>query len=97
MRQSEAILARNLLGATPAEAVRFSSSRICWRMAIATLVAVGMPVLLIGDVEVGLVEREGFDEVGVALEDLADGAGDGLVAGEVRRDEDCVRDRGVRR
>jgi hypothetical protein len=44
-----------------------------------------------GDVEVGLVEGEGFDEVSVALEDLADGAGDGLIAGEVRRDEDGLR------
>jgi hypothetical protein len=30
--QSEPILARNLLGATPAEAVRLSSVRICSRM-----------------------------------------------------------------
>jgi hypothetical protein len=41
LRQSEAILARNLLGATPAEAARWSSSRISLRMALATLVAVG--------------------------------------------------------
>jgi Restriction Endonuclease associating with ARP len=32
-----------LLGATPAEVVRFSSSRICWRMVFATRVAVGRP------------------------------------------------------
>ena len=41
----EAILARNLLGATPAEAVRCSSSRICSRMARATRVAVAKPIL----------------------------------------------------
>jgi putative SOS response-associated peptidase YedK len=34
------------LGATPAEAVRFNSWRICSRIARATSVAVGMPVLL---------------------------------------------------
>ena len=39
LRQSEAIFARNLLGATPADAVRCSSSRMAWRMALATLVA----------------------------------------------------------
>jgi hypothetical protein len=44
LRQSEAIFARNLLGATPAEAIKFSSL-ICWRMALATLVAVRSPVL----------------------------------------------------
>ncbi len=45
LRQSDAIFARNLLGATPAEAVRASSWRICSRMARATTVAVGKPVL----------------------------------------------------
>ena len=37
--QSDAIFARNLAGATPAEAVRFSSSRICARISCATAVA----------------------------------------------------------
>src|SRR4051812_23634856 len=46
LRQSEAILARNLFGATPAEAVSCSSSRICSRMVRATSVAAGRPVLL---------------------------------------------------
>ena len=41
LRQSDAILARNLLGATPAEAVSRVSSRICARMVSATAVAVG--------------------------------------------------------
>src|SRR5215470_3912478 len=45
LRQSEAILARNLLGATPAEAVRFNSWRVCSRIVLATRVAVGKPVL----------------------------------------------------
>src|SRR5580692_5195759 len=45
LRQSEASFARNLLGATPAEAVRFSSWRICSRIVRATSVAVGRPVL----------------------------------------------------
>ncbi|MNT31613.1 hypothetical protein D3C72_1674580 [compost metagenome] len=44
--QSDAILARNLLGATPADAVRPVSSRICWRMTWATSVAEGSPHLL---------------------------------------------------
>ena len=57
-------------------------------MVRATRVAVGSAVLIFGDVEVGFVEREGFDEVGVALEDLAGEARDGAVAGEVGRDED---------
>jgi hypothetical protein len=42
--QSEAILARNLLGATPADAVRRVSSRISRRMVCAVSVAVGIPV-----------------------------------------------------
>jgi hypothetical protein len=45
LRQSEASFAKNLLVATPAEAVRFSSWRICSRMVRATSVAVGKPVL----------------------------------------------------
>ena len=44
--QSLAILARNLLGATPAEAVSAVSSRICARIASAVAVAVGSPVLV---------------------------------------------------
>ena len=96
LRQSEAILARNLLGATPAEAVRFSSSRICWRMALATRVAVGRSGLVFGDVEIGFVEGERLDEVGVALEDFACWRGDGAVASEVRRDEDCRAGRDAR-
>ena len=43
--QSEAILARKLFGATPAEAVRWISLRICSRIVRATKVAVGRPVL----------------------------------------------------
>ena len=45
LRQSEASFAKNLLGATPAEAVRFNSSRICCRIVRATRVAVAKPVL----------------------------------------------------
>ena len=47
LRQSDASFARNLLGATPAEAVRFSSWRICSRIVRATRVAVGKPVLFL--------------------------------------------------
>ena len=43
-----------------------------------------------GDVEIGFVEGERFDEVGVAEEDFADAAGDGAIASEVGRDEDGV-------
>src|SRR5256885_15406016 len=42
--QSDAILARNLFGATPADAVRFVSVRISRRIVSAVSVAVGMPV-----------------------------------------------------
>ena len=42
--QSEAILARNLFGATPAEAVSCVSARISARIVSAVSVAVGMPV-----------------------------------------------------
>jgi len=45
LRQSEASLAKNLFGATPAEAVRLNSSRICCRIVRATRVAVAKPVL----------------------------------------------------
>ena len=45
LRQSEAIFDKNLFGATPAEAVKSNSSRICSRMVFATRVAVGKPVL----------------------------------------------------
>jgi hypothetical protein len=41
----DAIFARNLLGATPAEAVSWSSVRIWSRIARATCVTVGKPVL----------------------------------------------------
>ena len=37
--KSEAILARNLTGATPADAVRFSSLKIVWRISCAISVA----------------------------------------------------------
>jgi len=47
LRQSEASLAKNLFGATPAEAVRLNSSRICCRIVRATRVAVAEPVLFI--------------------------------------------------
>jgi hypothetical protein len=43
--QSEAIFARNLFGATPADAVKLSSERICSRIVRATCVGVGKPVL----------------------------------------------------
>src|SRR6266516_2829387 len=45
LRQSEASFAKNLFGATPAEAVRFNSWRICLRIVRATSVAVGKPIL----------------------------------------------------
>src|SRR5437763_61605 len=45
LRQSEAILARNLFGATPADAVKFVSARISRRITSAVSVAVEMPIL----------------------------------------------------
>ena len=45
LRPSEASFAKNLLGAAPAEAVRFNSSRICKRIVRATSVAVANPLL----------------------------------------------------
>jgi len=46
LRQSLAILARNLFGAMPAEAVSCVSSRIALRIAVATAVAEARPSLL---------------------------------------------------
>lgn len=43
--QSEAILARNLLGAIPADAVSPVASRICARIAWAVAVALGEAIL----------------------------------------------------
>ena len=91
LRQSEAILARNLFGATPAEAVSCVSSRIALRIASAVAVAVARPVLVVGDVEVGLVQRQRLDQVGVAGEDLAHLARHRPVAHEVRRHEHRLR------
>ena len=45
---------------------------------------------IFGDVEIGFVEGERFDQVGVAEEDFADAAGDVAIAGEVGRDEDSI-------
>jgi len=45
--QSDASFARNLFGATSAEAVRFNSFRTRSRMVRATIVAVGKPVLFV--------------------------------------------------
>jgi hypothetical protein len=47
LRQSLAILARNLFGAMPADAVRPVSSRMAARIASATAVALASPVLLV--------------------------------------------------
>jgi hypothetical protein len=44
LRQSEAIFARNLFGATPADAVSCVSSRTSRRIVSAVSVAVGIPV-----------------------------------------------------
>jgi hypothetical protein len=56
LRQSEASFAKNLLVATPAEAVRFSSWRICSRIVRATSVAAGRPVF-VGGIRVVHAER----------------------------------------
>ena len=60
--QPEAILARNLFGATPAEAVRPVSSRMRAFNRSATVRPSGSAPGVVGDVEVGLVERERLDQ-----------------------------------
>jgi hypothetical protein len=70
LRQSEASLAKNLLGATPAEAVRFNSSRICSPDGARHQGSCRQAGLVLGDVEICFVQRQWFYQVGVALEDL---------------------------
>ena len=83
----EAVLARNLLNETPAEAVRPGLA-----------VDRGLdrpgdrhrrhgPALGLGDVEIGLVERCRLDQIGEPREDLADAAALALVDVEARRHE----------
>ena len=91
LRKSDAILARNLLGATPADAVSCVSSRIAARIACATSVAEAERGFRMRDVEIGLVQRQRFDQVGMAREDLAHLARHRLVAREIGRHEDRVR------
>src|SRR5690625_2658889 len=47
--------------------------------------------LIMGDVEVGLVEGEGLDAIAMARKDLADGARDLAIALKIGRHEDGVR------
>ena len=51
----------------------------------------GQAAFVFGHIEVGFVEGERLDEIGVAAEDVAGLARDGAVADEVRRHEDGVR------
>src|SRR5205814_10730474 len=88
--QSEAIFARNLFGATPADAVKLSSERICSRIVRATCVAVDKPVFL-RNVEIGFVEGQRFNQVSVAFEDLAHLAGHGPITCEIRLQVDFAR------
>ncbi len=73
--QSEAIFARNLFGATPADAVKLRGRQAS---------------LVLRNVEIGFVEGQRLNQVGVAFEDFAHLTGDGPIAGEVRGQEDCV-------
>ena len=60
--QPDAIFARNLFGATPADAVRPVASRMRAFSRCATCVAERLAPRVLGDVEVGLVERERLDQ-----------------------------------
>ena len=80
----DAIFARNLFGATPAEAVRPVSSRIRSLSRRATSTPSGEAPGVLRHVEVRLVERQPLDERRRLPEDLEDLPRDGGVLGEVR-------------
>ena len=82
--QPDAIFARNLFGATPADAVRPVSARMRSFSRRATVVAERLVPGVLGDVEVGLVERQRLDERRHLAEDREHRVRRRLVAGEVR-------------
>src|SRR6185295_13559586 len=82
--QPDAIFARNLFGATPADAVSPVASRIA---AFRRWATERLAPRVLGDVEVRLVERERLDERGHRSEDRKHRLRNGAVLVEVRRDD----------
>ena len=86
--QPDAIFARNLFGATPADAVSPVASRIARLQTLGDRRGERLAPGVLGDVEVGLVERQRLDERRDLAEEREDGRRRGLVAREVRPDDD---------
>ena len=80
--QPDAIFARNLFGATPADAVSPVSARMRSFRRFATTVAERLAPRVLGDVQIGFVERQRFDERRHLAEDREDRVRRGLVARE---------------
>ena len=88
---AEAIFARNLFGATPADAVSAVRSRIAALMPQRDLAPERQPPRVLGHVEVGLVERERLDPRRDRAEDLEDRLRRGAILLEVGPDDRQVR------
>ena len=97
LRWLEAILARNLLYETPADAVSPVSARIRARISSAISVAEAMLLQVFGDVEIGLIERERLDQRGVLGKNLADLTRHRFVDVEMRWHENQLRAFSLRR
>ena len=86
--QPDAIFARNLFGATPADAVRPVSSRMRCLQPLRDRGAERLAPRVLGDVEIRLVERQRLDERRHLAEDREHRVRRRLVAREIGRDDD---------
>ena len=84
---ADAIFARNLLGATPAEAVSPVVSRICCLEAPGDVDGQRLVPRVLGDVEVGLIERERLHQRRDGTEEREHVGRHGPVLREVGRDD----------
>ena len=91
LRQSEAILARNLLGATPADAVSCRCLVYFLSYCLRRRGGRGLRRLGFGDIKISLVQRQRFNQVGVAQENFAHAFRCGAVPSEIRSDENRIR------
>ena len=89
--RSLAILARNLLGATPTEATNRNSSRIACLICRPISTAGPNRCFAAGHVQECFVQRERLHQRRESLEDFADLAGDLGVVVDPRRQEDALR------
>ena len=90
-RHADAIFARNLFGATPADAVSDVAALISAFSRCATDLAERLSPRVLGDVEIGLVERQRLDERRDRTEDVEHLLRGGAVLREVRADDHEVR------